>query len=65
MRGHGAHMWMCGAMILGAAVIVLATGNTLALLPVVGCILMMLVMMGMMGMMGGMGRQDGGRDRDD
>ena len=31
MRGHGAHMWMCGAMILGAAVIVLATGNTLAL----------------------------------
>jgi len=55
-------MWMCGAMILGAVVIVLATGNPLAFLPVVGCILMMVVMMQMMG---GMGRHSGGRDRDD
>jgi hypothetical protein len=55
-------MWMCGAMIVGAVVIVLATGNSLAFLPVVGCILMMVVMMQMMG---AMGRHGGPRDRDD
>jgi NADH:ubiquinone oxidoreductase subunit 6 (subunit J) len=62
MCGHGAHMWMCGAMIVGAVVIVLATGSPLAVLPVVGCILMLVVMMQMMG---AMGRQRGRRDRDD
>ena len=40
MRGHGAHMWMCGAMVLGALVIVLITGNAFAFLPVIGCVLM-------------------------
>jgi len=48
-------MWMCGAMVLGALAVVLFTGNALAFLPVVGCVLMMVVMMQMMG---GMGRHD-------
>ena len=54
-------MWMCGAMVVGALIIVLATGNTLAFLPVIGCVLMMVVMMQMMVRMGGHGR---GHDRD-
>ena len=48
-------MWMCGAMVVGALGVVLFTGNALAFLPVVGCVLMMVVMMRMMG---GMGRHD-------
>ena len=52
MRGHGTHMWMCGAMVVGALLIVLTTGNALAFLPVIGCVLMMVVMMRMMGGMG-------------
>ena len=36
-------MWMGGAMIVGAVVIVLATGNLSTFMPVVGCILMMVV----------------------
>jgi hypothetical protein len=59
MRGHGAHI--CGAMIVGGLVVVLATGNAAAFLPVIGCILMMLVMMAMMGGMAGHGRR---QDRD-
>jgi hypothetical protein len=46
-------MWMCGAMVVAALLIVLATGNGLAFLPVVGCVLMMVVMMQMMRGMGG------------
>ena len=61
MRGHGAHMWMCGAMVVGALIIVLATGSAVAFLPVIGCVLMMGVMMAMMGGMGGHGRD---RDRE-
>ena len=53
MRGHGVHMWMCGAMVVVALAIVLATGNAFAFLPVIGCVLMMAVMMLMMGGMGG------------
>lgn len=49
MRGHGAHMWMCAGMIVVAAGVVLITGNPLAFIPVVGCVLMMVVMMSMMG----------------
>jgi hypothetical protein len=60
MRGHGAHMWMCLAMVVGALVIVLATGSALALLPVIGCVLMMVVMMQMMGGMVGHGGRRGG-----
>ncbi len=56
MRGHAAHMWMCGAMVVAALVVVLVTGNALAFIPVIGCVLMMFVMMQMMGGMG---------DRDD
>jgi hypothetical protein len=48
-------MWMCGAMVVFALVIVLATGNAFAFLPVIGCVLMMVVMMAMMGGMGGHG----------
>jgi hypothetical protein len=54
-------MWMCGAMVVGALVIVLITGNALAFLPVIGCVLMMVVMMQMM--MGGTGGRE--RERDD
>jgi len=46
-------------MIVGALMMVLATGSALAFLPVLGCVLMMVVMMQMMG---GMGGHD--RDRD-
>lgn len=55
MRGHGAHMWMCGAMVVVALGVVLFTGNELAFLPVIGCVLMMVVMMQLMA---GMGRRD-------
>jgi hypothetical protein len=61
MRGHGAHMWMCGGMVVVALVIVLATGSAFAFLPVLGCVLMMVVMMQMMG---GMGGHDRDRDGD-
>ena len=63
MDGHGAHMWMCAAMVLGALAVVLLTGNALAFLPVVGCVLMMVVMMQMMRGMGGRG--DDRREPDD
>jgi hypothetical protein len=53
-------MWMCGAMVVGALIIVVATGNASAFLPVIGCVLMMVVMMQMMAGMGGHGR---GHDR--
>ena len=56
MRGHGVHIWMCGAMIAVAAAVLLLTGNGLAFAPVIGCILMMIVMMRMMGGMGNHGR---------
>ena len=59
MRGHGMHMWICGAMVLVALVFVLATGSAYFLLPVVGCVLMMGAMMVMMSGMGGRG--GGGR----
>jgi hypothetical protein len=50
-------MWMCAAMVLGALLVVVAvTGSGYALLPAVGCVLMMVVMMRMMG---GMGDRDG------
>ena len=54
MRGHGAHMWICGAMIAVALVVVAVTGNAFVLLPALGCLAMMGMMMWMMGsMMGG------------
>ena len=57
MRGHGAHIWMCGAMITVALVIVATTGNAFVLLPALGCLAMMAMMMWMMGgMMGGRAR---------
>lgn len=63
MRGHGMHMWICGAMVLVALVVVLATGSAYYLLPAIGCVLMMGAMMWMM--MAGMGahRSHGGDDR--
>lgn len=48
MRGHASHMLMCGAMILGAVVLVLVSGSVLAVIPAVACLLMMVVMMSMM-----------------
>ena len=61
MRGHGAHMWMCAAMVVVALVAVAATGNGFFILPALGCMLMMGAMMWLM--MGGMSGRDGGSDR--
>jgi hypothetical protein len=58
MRGHGTLMWMCGAVVVVALVVVPATGSAFPFLPVVGCVLMMGAMMLMMG---GMGRRGGDR----
>jgi len=52
-------MWMCGAMVVAAVAIVLFTGNPLAFLPIIGCVLMMVVMMQLMGGMGGGGEHRG------
>jgi hypothetical protein len=41
-------MWMCGAMVLVALIVVLATGSAFAVLPAIGCALMMVAMMWMM-----------------
>jgi hypothetical protein len=49
MRGHGALMWMCGALVVVALVVALATGSAVPFLPVIGCVLMMGAMMFMMG----------------
>ena len=51
-------MWMCGAMVVVALIVVLTTGNPVAFLPVIGCVLMMAVMMQMMGGMGGHDHHD-------
>ena len=54
MRGHGAHIWMCVAVVAVALVLVLASGSgTWFLLPALGCALMMGAMMWMM--LGGRG----------
>ena len=53
MRGHGAHMWICGAMVAVALVVVATTGNAFVLLPALACMGMMAMMMWMMMGMGG------------
>ena len=54
MRGHGAHIWMCVAVVAVALVLVLVSGSgTWFVLPALGCALMMGAMMWMM--MGGRG----------
>ena len=55
MRGHGMLMWMCGAVVLVALVVVLSTGSAFPFLLVIGCVLMMGAMMVMMGGMSGRG----------
>jgi hypothetical protein len=61
MFKHAAHMWICGAMVLAALVVVLVTGKAAALLPALGCVAMMAVMMQMMG--GGSDRGSGNGTR--
>jgi hypothetical protein len=61
MRGHEAHVWMCGAMVLGALALVLFTGNAFALPPVIGSVLMIVVMTQMLGGMGGDDRGSDGK----
>jgi len=62
MRGHGTHMWLCAAVVAVALVLVLATGSgAWALLPLLGCAVMMGAMMWMM--MGGMGGRGGPSNR--
>ncbi len=41
-------MWICAAIVVAALVVAVTTGNAFALLPVIGCVLMMVVMMQMM-----------------
>ena len=53
MLKHGAHMWICGLMVAGALLVLAVSGNPAALLPAVGCVLMMVAMMAMMGGHGG------------
>ena len=62
MREHGAHMWICGAMIAVALVVVAVTGNAFVLLPALGCLAMMAMMMWMMGSMMGGHAQRGSSD---
>ena len=57
MRGHGAHMWMCGAVIVVALAFVLATGSAVYVLWPLACMVMMGGMMWLM--MRGGGRGDG------
>jgi len=49
------HMWMCGAMVVVAVILVVATGSAYWLLPVIGCVLMMGAMMYMMAAIGSRG----------
>jgi hypothetical protein len=56
-------MWMCGAIVVGALVLVLFTGNGFALLPLIGCVLMMVVMMRLMAGHGGHRNEPHRRDR--
>lgn len=60
MRGHAMHIWICVAIITGAAVAVIVTGSPLALIPIVGCVVMLVVMVQIMGGTGG----DRGQRRD-
>ena len=55
MANHGAHMWMCGAMVLVAVVLLATTGSAAAFLPLIACVVMMGLMMSMMS---GQGRSD-------
>lgn len=52
-------MWICGAMIALALVLLTVTGNPAALLPVIGCALMMGMMMFMMAGHGRSGDKNG------
>jgi hypothetical protein len=56
-------MWICGAMIAVALVVVAVTGNVFVLLPAIGCLAMMAMMMWMM--MGHMGGHVRGRSSDE
>ena len=60
MTKHASHMWICGAMIAFALVVLVVSGNPVVLIPAIGCVLMMGGMMFMMvRMAGGGGRSDG------
>lgn len=54
---RGLHMWICGAMILICVLVIAATGSAAALIPALGCVLMMVVMMSLMGGHGGAGHK--------
>lgn len=53
MLKPGRHMWICAGMVALAAIVLLVLGSGLALLPLLGCVLMMVVMMQMMRGTGG------------
>jgi hypothetical protein len=57
-------MWMCGAVIAVALVVVAVTGNAFVLLPAIGCLAMMAMMMWMMmGAMGGNARDHSSEEK--
>ncbi len=49
MFKHVSLMWLCGAMVAFAVVVVAFTGKAFALLPLLACMAMMVMMMRMMG----------------
>ena len=53
MLRHGGMMWMCGLMVAAALIVLAVSGNAGALLPAIGCMLMMVMMMSMMASHGG------------
>lgn len=59
MLKHASHMWMCGAMVAFALIVLAVSGNPAALVPALGCVLMMVAMMAMMGGHGGRSHKDG------
>ena len=55
MFKHVSLMWLCGAMVAFAVVVVVFTGKAFALLPAFACMAMMVLMMRMMGRGSGQG----------
>lgn len=57
MKHHLRHLWMCAPMVVVGVILVATGAGWAAVLPVLGCVLMMTLMMG--GMAAGMNRHRG------
>ena len=49
MRRHGVYMWLCATIVVGAVVLAVITESPLAVLPAIGCVVMIVAMIFMMG----------------